>query len=98
MRDIRAPLDRHKDSIALDAHGIEPQPARVCERLARQQIELPAVPGTGQNLAFAPPAELPDRRRHGGAAETAETDRRQLMRADIQHGNDPPVDVEETDR
>src|SRR5439155_832158 len=57
-------LKRNKNGAVLHADRKQAQvPAIIREGLARQQIELPAVPRTRQDLPFTSPAELARRRR-----------------------------------
>src|SRR5215216_2911736 len=65
---------------------------------ARQQIELPAMPGAGQDLAFATPDPLARSGRKGGASQTAEADRRELVRAEVQHSHVAVLNIEDTDQ
>jgi hypothetical protein len=84
----------HDDNlIVLDSHLVHPQPASVGQAGAGEQIELPAMPGAGQDLALAAPDPLARGRREGGAPQAAEADRPELMRADVQHGHGAAVNI-----
>ena len=49
------PSNHDDNLIVLDVHLVQPQPAFVGETGAGEQIELPAMPGAGQDLALAAP-------------------------------------------
>src|SRR5207247_8701291 len=91
--------DRDEHRVLLDGDWIEPQAATaIRERPAGEQIELPAMPRAGEDLALAAPAELAGRRGERGSTEAAAADRRLLVRADVEHRHKRAVDVEHPDR
>jgi hypothetical protein len=56
------------------------------------------MPGAGQDLALAAPDPLARGRWEGGAAQTAVADRRELMRADVQHRHVAAMNIEDADQ
>lgn len=76
-------LHHHDNLIVLDSHLIHSQPASVGQAGAGEQIELPAMPGAGQDLALAAPDPFARCRREGSAPQASKADRRELVRAKI---------------
>src|SRR5215216_5109273 len=91
-------LKRNANLIILDSHLVHTQPASVGQAGAGEQIELPAMPGTGQDLALAAPDPLARRRRESSAPQAAEADRRELVRSDVLHGHVAAMNIEDADR
>src|SRR5687768_1882729 len=56
------------------------------------------MPGAGQDLALAAPDPFARGRREGGAPQASEADRRELVRADVQHGHVASMNIEDADR
>src|ERR1044071_8879944 len=56
------------------------------------------MPGAGQDLSFAAPAPFARCRWEGGTSQAAEADRRELMRAKVQHGHIAAMNIEDSDR
>jgi hypothetical protein len=91
-------LNHDNNLIALDSHLVHAQPAFVGETSAGEQVELPAMPGTRQDLAFAAPDPFARGRGERGASQAPETDRREFVRADVQHGHVAAMYIEDADR
>src|SRR5215207_9217810 len=69
-------LNHDHNLIVFDSHLVHPQPASIGQAGAGEQIELPAMPGTGQDLALAAPDPLARGRWEGSARQATEADRR----------------------
>ncbi|HJR80420.1 MAG TPA: hypothetical protein VJ821_10135 [Anaerolineales bacterium] len=91
-------LNHDDNLIVLDSHLVHPQPAFVGQAGAGEQIEFPAMPGAGQDLALAAPDPLAWGRWEGRAPQAAKADRRELMRADVLHSHIAATNVEDADR
>ncbi len=91
-------LNYDDDLVVLDRYLVHPQSAFVGQAGTGEQIELPAMPRTSQNLAVAAPDPFTWSRRKCGTSQTPETDRRKLVRADVQHGHKAAMNIEDADR
>src|SRR5215218_9965422 len=90
--------DGHHHAAVLDGHRISARAhARVGQRAARRDLELPAMPLAAQDLPLAPVDEVAAGRRQHGPGDPAGAQLATLVRAAVVERVEAAVDVEDAD-